>query len=31
MGKKGDLLITIDPVDMPELVQEMLISVENKI
>ena len=27
--KKGDLLITIDPVDMPELVQEMLISVEK--
>jgi membrane fusion protein, macrolide-specific efflux system len=27
--KKGDLLITIDPVDMPELVEEMLISVEK--
>jgi RND family efflux transporter MFP subunit len=27
--KKGDLLITIDPVDMPELFQEMLISVEK--
>ncbi len=27
--KKGDLLITIDPVDMPELIQEMLISVEK--
>ena len=27
--KKGDLLITIDPVDMPELVQEMLISVKK--
>lgn len=27
--KKGDLLITIDPVDIPELVQEMLISVEK--
>ena len=27
--KKGDLLISIDPVDMPELVEEMLISVEK--
>lgn len=27
--KKGDLLITIDPVDMPELVEEMFISVEK--
>ena len=27
--KKGDLLITIDPVDIPELVEEMLISVEK--
>ena len=27
--KKGDLLITIDPVDIAELVEEMLISVEK--